>query len=128
MSPPDNSWYEQNLMQSSFIHPEETSVAVENGHGAKQPAPARVEASAPTHSPRMFWLLSLIAVLPIWTVPYPVVTDYPNHLARWFVLFHMEDPNFHFATFYAPAWGPLPYITPDVLAMALQYVLPIDIV
>ena len=115
-------------MPSSFIHPEETSVALENAGSVQPMAQARVEASAPAHSSWMFWVLSVIAVVPLWTVPYPVVTDYPNHLARWFVLFHMKDPGYHFANFYAPAWGPLPYITPDVLAMALQYILPIDIV
>jgi hypothetical protein len=76
----------------------------------------------------LFFGLTIISVIPFWTVRYPVVTDYPNHLARWFVLFHATDPHYHFSGFYFPAWGPLPYITPDVLAMGLQYVLPIDIV
>lgn len=81
--------------------------------------------------PRFRWLfvaLTLLAVMPFWTVRYPVIADYPNHLARWFVLYHEQDPVYRFSTMYAPAWGPLPYITPDILAVALQYVLPIDIV
>jgi len=76
----------------------------------------------------MLVLLSALAILPFWTVRYPVITDYPNHLARWFVLFHMKDPAYHLASMYAAAWGPLPYITPDVLALVLQSFLPIDIV
>jgi hypothetical protein len=78
--------------------------------------------------PWLLIVLTLVAILPFWTVRYPVVTDYPNHLARWFVLFHMNDTAYHFSSFYAPAWGPLPYISPDILAMVLQYFLPIDIV
>lgn len=74
------------------------------------------------------FLLCVAAIIPFWTVRYPVVVDYPNHLARWFILFHMRDGAYHFAKLYAPAWGPLPYISPDVLAMGLQYFLPIDIV
>jgi hypothetical protein len=79
-------------------------------------------------APWLLIILTLVAVLPFWTVRYPVVTDYPNHLGRWFVLFHMNDTAYHFAGFYAPAWGPLPYISPDILAMVLQYFLPIDVV
>src|ERR1700687_3378422 len=75
--------------------------------------------------PWILLLLSGVAIVPFWTVRYPVITDYPNHLARWFVLFHMKDAAYHFANLYAPAWGPLPYITPDILAMALQPFLPI---
>jgi hypothetical protein len=56
------------------------------------------------------------------------MTDYPNHLARWFVLFHIKDGAYRFADLYAPAWGLLPYISPDILAMVLQHFLPIDIV
>jgi hypothetical protein len=95
------------------------------GQPPKQPA---VEQTAPVEA---FWTLfglCFVAVIPFWTVRYPVVTDYPNHLARWFVLFHMNDATYHFASFYAPAWGPLPYISPDILSMVLQRFLPIDVV
>lgn len=78
----------------------------------------------------VWWLvlLSLAAIVPLWTVRYPNMCDYPNHLARWFVLFHMRDAGYHFTSLYAPAWGLLPYISPDILALALQYFLPIDVV
>jgi hypothetical protein len=81
--------------------------------------------------PQFRWLfitLTLLSVAPFWTVHYPIITDYPNHLARWFVLHHGQDPLYHFSSLYAPAWGPLPYITSDILAVGLQYVLPIDVV
>ena len=84
--------------------------------------------NAPANAPWTLFVLSFVAIIPFWTVRYPVLTDYPNHLARWFVLFHMKDGAYHFANLYAPAWGPLPYISPDILAMVLQYFLPIDVV
>lgn len=80
--------------------------------------------------PQFRWLfitLTLLSVIPFWTVVYPVIADYPNHLARWFVLRHGQDTLYHFVGFYVPAWGPLPYITPDILAAAFQYVLRIDV-
>jgi hypothetical protein len=94
----------------------------------RQQAQLSIEQTWPRDVPWLLIALTLVAVLPFWTVRYPVVTDYPNHLARWFVLFHMNDTAYHFAGFYASAWGPLPYISPDILAMVLQYFLPIDIV
>jgi hypothetical protein len=94
----------------------------------RQQAQPSIEQTWPRNVSWLLIALTLVAVLPFWTVRYPVMTDYPDHLARWFVLFHMNDTAYHFAGFYASAWDPLPYISPDVLAMVLQYFLPIDIV
>jgi len=101
---------------------------VQPGRKGAQLEQASAEPRAFFNSPWVLFLLTMIAIIPFWTVRYPVVTDYPNHLARWFVLFHIRDTAYHFAQLYAPAWGPLPYVSPDVLAMALQFFLPIDIV
>lgn len=86
-----------------------------------------VKQNAAGNTPWILGILSLVAIVPFWTARYLVMIDYPNHLARWFVLFHMRDGAYHFPNLYAPAWGLLPYISPDILAMALQYFLPIDI-
>lgn len=75
-----------------------------------------------------FSTLTLLSITPFWTVRYPLLCDYPNHLARWFVLSHWRDPHYNFSELYAPSWAPLPYITPDLLAVALQHIFPIDIV
>jgi hypothetical protein len=93
-----------------------------------QHAQLSIEETCPANVPWLLMVLTLVAILPFWTVRYPVVTDYPNHLGRWFVLFHINDTAYHFAGFYASAWGPLPYISPDILAMVLQHFLPIEIV
>jgi hypothetical protein len=115
-------------MNASILNHAEPSTAAKAGRSGQRVEQPSDERRAHINSPWILFLLSMVAILPFWTVRYPVVTDYPNHLARWFVLFHMKDGAYHFANMYAPAWGPLPYISPDVLAMALQYILPIDIV
>jgi hypothetical protein len=96
-----------------------------------QSASVEVQSAADKQSSKRhpLWILlglSFAAIVPFWTVHYPVMADYPNHLARWFVLFHMNDTAYHFSQFYAAAWQPLPYIAPDVLAVALQHLMPIE--
>src|SRR2546421_4962719 len=54
-------------------------------------------------------------VLPFWIVTYPPLLDYPNHLARVFILAHLHDPAFHFSEYYGSDWGPYPYLTMDSL-------------
>ena len=81
--------------------------------------------------PRFRWLfiaLTSLSLIPFWTVRYPLICDYPNHLARWFVLHHWQDPLYHFSAFYQPVWGPLPYISSELLAVGLLHFLPVDIV
>jgi hypothetical protein len=75
----------------------------------------------------LFIILALLSVIPFWTVEYPLICDYPNHLARWFVLHHARDPLYHFSALYIPAWGPVPYVSVDLLAVGLQHILPIDV-
>ncbi|MFN2576520.1 MAG: hypothetical protein ABR607_02405 [Pyrinomonadaceae bacterium] len=62
----------------------------------------------------------IILVLPFWIVRYPPLLDYPNHLARVFILAHLHDPAFHFSEYYASDWGPYPYLTMDALMVMLQ--------
>ncbi len=76
-------------------------------------------------TPPLALLLTAIAVallLPIWLVRYPPLLDYPDHLARSFILYHLHDPAFRFAGFYRADWGPYPYILMDVTLIALQRV------
>src|SRR5438552_590925 len=53
-------------------------------------------------------LIGAALLLPVWLVRYPPLLDYPNHLARSFVLAHLNDPAFHFRGFYPAEWVPIP--------------------
>lgn len=68
------------------------------------------------------WMLiaaALAAVLaaPFFLVDTPAVLDYPNHLARLFILAHPNDPVL--SRLYAPHWRVLPNLGVDVLGAGL---------
>jgi len=58
-------------------------------------------------------LLAAMLLTPIWIVGFPPLLDYPNHLARSFVLAHLHDPAFPFANFFRADWGAYPYLGMD---------------
>ena len=72
----------------------------------------------------LFCALGIILVAPVWTVRYPPLVDFPNHLASAFVLAHLHDPRFHFSQFYAPNWNLGPYLTMELILVGLQKFLP----
>ncbi len=96
---------------------------------AKQPL--RFTLAKPTARASIFLLLMLllggILLAPIWTVRYPPLIDYPNHLARAFVLAHLKGPAFRFQQFYAADWNFYPYLTMDVILVGLQRFVPIGL-
>jgi len=75
----------------------------------------------------LFVLLGAALLAPIWTVRYPPLVDYPNHLARAFVLAHLKDPAFHFSQFYASDWNTYPYLSMDLILVGLQWFFPIEV-
>lgn len=52
------------------------------------------------------------------------VVDYPNHLARAFILAHPQDATL--ARFYAPDWRPSQYLLMDAALVGLQGVMSVD--
>lgn len=67
--------------------------------------------------------LAIVAVallLPLWCVQQPPLLDYPNHLARTFVLSHLSDPAYHFGSNFRSDWRPYPYVSMDIVLIALQ--------
>lgn len=70
---------------------------------------------------RVWWLLAaallLVLVAPFALVDMPPVLDYPNHLARYFVLAHPDDPVL--SQMYAPNWRILPNLGLDLIGAAL---------
>src|SRR5580704_14291889 len=77
---------------------------------------------------RLTGLLVLAAMLlaPIWTVAFPPLLDYPNHLARAFVLAHLNDSHFSFREFYRSDWGAYPYLGMDASLSVLARLFPIE--
>lgn len=71
-------------------------------------------------------ILFAMVVTPIWTVAFPPLLDYPNHLARAFVLAHLNDPAFTFSRFYRADWGAYPYLGMDALLAVLVRLFPIE--
>jgi len=88
------------------------------------PGPARPQASI-LGTALFFLLLGAFLLLPIWLVEYPAFLDYPNHIARVFVLAHLHDSAFHFQQFYRADWGLYPYLAVDVSMLALQRLFPV---
>src|ERR1035437_2065365 len=92
-------------------------------------APVAPPASA-LHPAAITLLLLAIAgglLAPIWTVRYPPIVDYPNHLATAFMLAHLKDPALHFGDFYTADWNSYPYLTMDVILVGLQRFVSIDL-
>jgi hypothetical protein len=80
------------------------------------------------HINRLIAILILAAALliPIWSVAFPPLLDYPNHLARSFVLAHLSSPEFTFAKFYRADWGAYPYLGMDASLAVLGRLFPIE--
>lgn len=74
--------------------------------------------------PAFLILLAVALLLPVWTVRHLPLVDYPNHLARAFILAHPEDATL--ARYYAPDWSPNPYLLMDAALVAMQWVMPVD--
>jgi hypothetical protein len=71
-------------------------------------------------------ILAAALLIPIWSAAFPPLLDYPNHLARSFILVHMNDPAFTFAKFYKADWGAYPYLGMDASLAVLGRLFPME--
>src|SRR6202521_940479 len=71
-------------------------------------------------------ILATMLLVPIWSATFPPLLDYPNHLARSFVLAHVNDPEFTFNRFYRADWGAYPYLGMDASLAVLGRLFPIE--
>jgi hypothetical protein len=71
-------------------------------------------------------LLAAMLLAPVWSVEFPPLLDYPNHLARAFVLAHLNDSHFSFQKFYEADWGAYPYLGMDASLAVLGRLFPIE--
>lgn len=65
-------------------------------------------------------VLLALTVLPVWSVAFPPLVDYPNHLARAYILAHLSNPRLGLGKYYASNWGLYPYLTQDLCLIVLQ--------
>jgi hypothetical protein len=84
-----------------------------------------------TASGKLWWLTALAVCLalvaPFFAVDVPPVLDYPNHLARLYVLaFGASDPVLR--TMYAPHWQIVPNLAIDLIGPPLMQVMPVSVV
>lgn len=90
-------------------------------HSDPLPAPRAPASAVAGNMPRRWILLALmltaVLALPFLLVDVPPVLDYPNHLARLYVLAHPDDPLL--SQMYAPNWRILPNLGMDVIGVAL---------
>jgi hypothetical protein len=73
----------------------------------------------------LIWLCAGLTA-PLFVVDVPPVLDYPNHLARAFVLASLPDDTV-LARFYAPHWSIIPNLALDLIAPLLIKVLPVHV-
>lgn len=71
-------------------------------------------------------ILAAMLLVPIWSVAFPPLLDYPNHLARSFVLAHLDDPAYMFSRFFHSDWGAYPYLGMDASLAVLDRIFPVE--
>ncbi|MFC0243315.1 hypothetical protein [Rhodopseudomonas telluris] len=84
----------------------------------------------PGQRPTLGWFIAAAALVIVLLAPFlmvdvPAVLDYPNHLARYFVLAHPDDPIL--SQFYAPHWRILPNLGMDVIGTVLLNVFSVHV-
>ena len=72
-----------------------------------------------------FMALALIALAPVITVRLPPILDYPNHMARMYVLAKLPDAP-DLARFYKAVWTPLPDLALDAVVPFLARLVPVE--
>ena len=85
-------------------------------------------AATPSAQKRIFWggftALLVLQCLPFFLIRVPPLTDYPNHLARIYILGVGAADRF-LSQYYVPAWDLLPNLGFDIPTLLFFRVLPI---
>ncbi|MFL5283172.1 MAG: hypothetical protein ACJ8AW_19820 [Rhodopila sp.] len=74
----------------------------------------------------MLAALCAALIAPLVVCEIPPLADYPNHLARWFILASLPG-DAALARFYAPHWSVIPNLALDVMAPPLMRILPVHV-
>jgi len=94
--------------------------------GSTQPSPAvGISFSASPAKLAVAFLVALALVsIPVFSTVLPPLADYPNHLARMYLL-AMDGASGVLNAFYAVTWHPLPNLAMDLLVPPLSKIMPL---
>ena len=93
---------------------------------------ARVESPVPTTGlsfrafAAVYLALLFIALIPLGLVSIPPLYDYPNHLARMYILLHGAESEV-LQRFYRVNWTPIPNLAMDLLVPSFAAVMPLEL-
>ena len=74
----------------------------------------------------IYGALLIVSLAPIWAVAVPPLVDYPNHLARMYILAHAGNSEI-LRNFYEIHWAVLPNLAMDLVVPPLAHVFPIEV-
>ncbi len=74
----------------------------------------------------VLFVISVVLVAPLTVVDVPPLLDYPNHLARAYVLAHGQA-DVHLSQMYAPHWAVIPNLALDLVLPPLLLIMPVHI-
>jgi hypothetical protein len=66
-----------------------------------------------------------LSLIPIWTVSNPPLQDYPNHLARMYIIAHASDPLL--SRYYEIHWTAVPNLAMDAIVPLLARFVPLPV-
>jgi len=72
----------------------------------------------------LFLVLFVLSALPVLIVDVPPLFDYPNHLARMYLLAHLQDAG-RLQAYYAVHWTALPNLAMDLVVPLFARVMPL---
>ena len=72
-------------------------------------------------------VLVTLVIIPIWTVQFPPLQDYPIHLLRANIIAHYYDSAAHYADAFVISLAPIPYILTDYLISGLASLVPVTL-
>lgn len=73
----------------------------------------------------LFLLLFGISQIPLWSVRFPPLVDYPNHLARMHIISRIHESNI-LQTYYSIHWQLIPNLAMDVVTPLLSRFMPLE--
>jgi len=72
-------------------------------------------------------ILVIIALLPIWLLAYPPLTDYPSHLMSMFITQEHANPAYGFAEYFVVHWRALPNLGSEALVHVFAEFVPVPV-